>query len=111
VSEAVARARAGEGPTLVETMTYRFENHAIGLPIENYRDPAEVEHWRTHRDPLLLFRDQAAQHGLDGAALDVIDVEVTAELAEALDFARSSPAPPPEAAFTHVFTNPIPIAR
>jgi TPP-dependent pyruvate/acetoin dehydrogenase alpha subunit len=111
VSEAVARARAGEGPTLVETLTYRFENHAIGLPIENYRDPAEVEHWRTHRDPLLLFRDQAAQHGLDGAALDVIDAEVTAELTEALDFARSSPVPPPEAAFTHVFTNPIPIAR
>ena len=107
VSEAVARARRGEGPSLVETMTYRFDNHAIGIRIENYRDPAEIEHWRTQRDPLVLFRDVLGERGVDGDELDVIDKEVEAELAEALEFARSSPAPPPEAAFTHLFTNPI----
>ena len=107
VSEAVARARRGEGPSLVETMTYRFDNHAIGIRIENYRDPAEIEHWRTQRDPLVLFRDSLGERGVDGDELDVIDKEVEAELAEALDFARSSPAPPPEAAFTHLFTNPV----
>lgn len=107
VSEAVARARRGEGPSLVETMTYRFDNHAIGIRIENYRDPAEIEHWRTRRDPLVLFRDALAERGVDGDELDIIDKEVEAELAEALDFARSSPAPPPEAAFTHLFTNPV----
>ncbi|MCY3807360.1 MAG: thiamine pyrophosphate-dependent enzyme, partial [bacterium] len=107
VSEAVARARRGEGPSLVETMTYRFDNHAIGIRIENYRDPAEIEHWRTQRDPLVLFRDALGERGIDGDELDVIDKEVEAELAESLEFARSSPAPPPEAAFTHLFTDPI----
>ena len=106
VSEAVARARRGAGPSLVETLTYRFDNHAIGIRIENYRDEAEVEHWRTHRDPLVLFRDALGARGVDGGELDAIDAAVEAELSEALEFARSSPAPPPEAAFTHLFTNP-----
>ena len=106
VSEAVARARRGEGPSLVETLTYRFDNHAIGIRIENYRDEAEVEHWRTHRDPLVLFRQALGARGIDGEELDAIDAAVEAELSEALEFARSSPAPPPEAAFTHLFTNP-----
>ena len=106
VSEAVARARRGEGPSLVETLTYRFDNHAIGIRIENYRDEAEVEHWRTHRDPLVLFRQALGARGIDGEELDAIDAAVEGELSEALEFARSSPAPPPEAAFTHLFTNP-----
>ena len=107
VSEAVARARRGEGPSLVETLTYRFDNHAIGIRIENYRDPAEIEQWRTQRDPLVLFRAVLAERGIESDDLDAIDAAVEAELAEALEFARSSPAPPPEAAFTHLFTNPI----
>jgi acetoin:2,6-dichlorophenolindophenol oxidoreductase subunit alpha len=109
VAEAVRRARAGEGPSLVETKTYRFENHAIGLPIENYRDPAEVEEWRTSRDPLVLFRAVLAERGIGADEVDGIDEEVAAEVARALEFARSSAPPPPEAAFTHVYTNPIPI--
>ena len=107
VSEAVARARRGEGPSLVETMTYRFDNHAIGMRIENYRDEAEVEHWRTHRDPLVLFREALGARSIDGDELDAIDAAVEAELIDALEFARSSSPPPPEAAFTHLFTNPI----
>ena len=107
VGEAVARARRGDGPSLVETLTYRFDNHAIGIRIENYRDPAEIEHWRTQRDPLVLFRAVLGDRGIGGDDLDAIDAEVETELAEALEFARSSPAPPPEAAFTHLFTNPI----
>ena len=107
VSEAAARARRGEGPSLVETLTYRFDNHAIGIRIENYRDPAEIEQWRTQRDPLVLFRAVLAERGIESDDLDAIDAAVEAELAEALEFARSSPAPPPEAAFTHLFTNPI----
>ena len=107
VSEAVARARRGEGPSLVETMTYRFDNHAIGMRIENYRDEAEVEHWRTHRDPLVLFREALGARSIDGDELDAIDAAVEAELIDALEFARSSSPPPPEAALTHLFTNPI----
>ena len=107
VSEAVERARRGDGPSLVETLTYRFDNHSAGMAIENYRDQAEVEHWRTHRDPLRLFREELGARGVDSEELDAIDAAVEVELTAALEFARSSPAPPPEAAFTHLFTNPV----
>jgi TPP-dependent pyruvate/acetoin dehydrogenase alpha subunit len=111
VSEAVGRARAGKGPSLVETKTYRFENHAIGLRTEDYRDAGEVEHWRSNRDPLRLFRGALAERGVGPFELDRIDEEVASEIAAAVEFARSSAPPPPEAAFTHLFTNPVPIAH
>ncbi|MBO0727817.1 MAG: thiamine pyrophosphate-dependent dehydrogenase E1 component subunit alpha [Acidimicrobiaceae bacterium] len=111
VARAVDRARSGLGPSLVETKTYRFENHAIGLRVEDYRDADEVEHWKTHRDPLRLFRDRLTRDGVDPAELDTIDKDVADEVAAAVEFARSSPPPPPEAAFSHLFTNPIPIGR
>jgi TPP-dependent pyruvate/acetoin dehydrogenase alpha subunit len=111
VSEAVSRARAGEGPSLVETKTYRFENHAIGLPIENYRSAEEVEDWKANRDPVKLFRTALTVRGFDPDELKGIDGEVAKEIAAAVEFGRSSPTPPPEAAFTHLYTNPIPIAH
>jgi acetoin:2,6-dichlorophenolindophenol oxidoreductase subunit alpha len=109
VTRAVDRARSGLGPSLVETKTYRFENHAIGLRVEDYRDAAEVEHWKTNRDPLRLFRDHLARDGVDPAELDTIDKCVADEVAAALEFARTSPPPAPEAAFTHLFSNPLSI--
>ncbi len=111
VSEAAGRARAGKGPSLVETKTYRFENHAIGLRTEDYRDPGEVEEWKANRDPLNLFRGVLAGRGLDPAEMDRIDDEVAKELESAVAFARSSLPPPPEAAFTHLFSNAVPAAR
>jgi pyruvate dehydrogenase E1 component alpha subunit len=110
VSVAVARARSGAGPSLVETETYRFENHAIGLPTEEYRDAREVEHWKANRDPLQLFRAALAGDGIDPLEMDGIDKEVADEVAAAVEFARTSASPPPEAAFTHLFTNPIAMA-
>ncbi|MFH5823753.1 thiamine pyrophosphate-dependent dehydrogenase E1 component subunit alpha [Georgenia sp. AZ-5] len=111
VDAAVRRARAGQGPSLVETKTYRFDNHAIGLPIENYRPAEEVEDWKVNRDPLELYRAALTERGWDPIALKEIDEEVAGEIAAAVEFARTSTAPPLEAAYTHVFTNPIPIAR
>lgn len=111
VARAVDRARSGLGPSLVETKTYRFENHAIGLRVEDYRDTDEVEHWKTNRDPLRLFRNRLVGRGVDPAELDAIDKDVADEVAAAVEFARSSPPPPAEAAFSHLFTNPIPIGR
>jgi pyruvate dehydrogenase E1 component alpha subunit len=111
VSEAVERARRGEGPSLVETKTYRFENHSIGSMIEHYRPADEVEHWRTHRDPIVLFRVVLLERGFDEDQLDDLDRAVEEELVAALEFARTSPSPPPEAAFTHLFTNPVAVRR
>ena len=111
VSEAVARARRGDGPSLVETKTYRFHDHAFGLPAINYRDQAEIDEWR-RRDPVGLFRARlTAEFGLGDQAVQAIEDEVTAEIEAAVAFAESSPYPSPDAAFDHVYTNPIPIRR
>jgi len=111
VSEAVARARRGDGPSLVETKTYRFHDHAFGLPAINYRDQAEIDEWR-RRDPVELFRARlTAEFGLDDQAVKTIEDEVAAEIEAAVAFAESSPYPDLNAAFEHVYTNPIPIRR
>ena len=110
-SEAVARARRGDGPSLVETKTYRFHDHAFGLPAIDYRDQAEIDEWR-QRDPVELFRARlAAELGFDESAIAGIEAEVGAEIEAAVAFAESSPYPSLEAAFEHVYTNPIPIRR
>lgn len=111
VSEAVARARRGDGPSLVETKTYRFHDHAFGLPAINYRDQAEIDEWR-RRDPVELFRARLiAELGFDESAVKAIEDEVSAEIEAAVAFAESSPYPSLDAAFEHVYTNPIPIRR
>ena len=106
VSEAVERARGGGGPSLVETKTYRFENHAIGRLPEHYRSAEEVEYWRTQRDPLVLFRQVLLERGFDEQQIDDLEAAVSEEIVAAIEFARQSPSPPPEAAFTHLFANP-----
>lgn len=111
VKTAVDRARAGEGPSLVETRTYRYENHAIGLPGEAYREQSEVDDWRANRDPLTLFRGRTEEFGLDPKVLDAIDADIATEVAAAVEFAQASPEPAPEEAFTHVFTEPVEIRR
>lgn len=86
---AVARARAGDGPSFLECETYRFVGHhtaeaTMGL---GYRSDEEIERWRA-RDPLTVL---AAR--IDAAEVSAIDAEVEALLEEALAFARESPRP------------------
>jgi pyruvate dehydrogenase E1 component alpha subunit len=110
VATAVERARRGEGPSLVETKTYRFDNHAVGLAIEHYRDAAEIDEWKAHRDPIQLFREVLVARGMTRDELDAIDADVADEVALAVAFARDSAPPPPEQAFTDLFSTPIPTA-
>lgn len=106
MEEAVARARAGDGPSLIEAKTYRFDEHAIGLQI-HYREEAEIAQWRT-RDPIPLFRDRLLAEGVfDAAMIDAIAAEVEAEVAAAVAFGFASPLPDPVEAFEHVFVDPI----
>ena len=84
VAEAVARARAGEGPTLIEAETYRWFGHYAGDKAA-YRDEAEVEEGKAG-DPLLR-----ARAALDPAAADAAEAEVEEEIAAALEFALASP--------------------
>lgn len=96
-SEAAARARAGEGPTLLECKTYRWEGHVVGeqafLGAGAYRDPKEVEEWKA-RCPILRFQKFAAESGrVSTAELKKIEEETAAELEAAVQFARESPLP------------------
>jgi pyruvate dehydrogenase E1 component alpha subunit len=102
VAEAVARARAGGGATLVEAKTYRFYGHYVGDP-GVYRPSDEVAAWR-ERDPIRLFEAALAAAGLlsDHAAL-AVEEAVRLEVEHAVEFARASPEPPPSAAFEDVW--------
>jgi acetoin:2,6-dichlorophenolindophenol oxidoreductase subunit alpha len=107
VTVAVERARRGEGPSLVEAKTYRYDNHAIGIPIEHYRPQEEIDRWR-ERDPIKLFEPVLQDRGvLDEQGLERIRHEVQAEIEAGLEFARSSAYPDPEDAFEHLFASPV----
>jgi len=89
--EAVRRARAGEGPTLIEAKTYRFEGHC-GVS-SGHQNPEECAEWR-RRDPILLFEQELQADGLLSAEeQDEMREEALVEIDEAEDFARRSPLP------------------
>ncbi|HEY8451194.1 MAG TPA: thiamine pyrophosphate-dependent dehydrogenase E1 component subunit alpha [Natronosporangium sp.] len=90
---AVARARRGEGPTLLECVTYRWHGHYEGDP-QKYRPPEEVERWR-ERDPIRRFREAVAAAGiLDPTVMDDIDARVRADVEDAAAWAEArEPAP------------------
>lgn len=104
---AAARARAGEGPTLIEAKTYRFDEHAIGLNHLQYREAAEIARWR-ERDPLTLFRNRLIADGtFSPERIDAVEEEVKAQVAAAIRFGLDSPHPDPSEAFDHVFVDAI----
>ena len=105
--EAVARARSGEGPTLIECRTYRFGGHHEGDPGTDYRTSEEVEEWR-RRDPILLLGEILLENQIAQASeFDVIQSDVEALIEDAIDFADRSPWPSAEEASAKVFSNPI----
>ena len=113
VSEAVKRARAGQGPSLVEAKTYRYRHHAEGALFDHlkYRSQEEVEHWK-QRDPVTMFPARLISDGiLTEAGVQQIVDEVQAEVDAAVSFARESAYPKPEEAFEGLYAHPIPITR
>ena len=114
VREAVARARAGLGPSLIEGKTYRYREHAEGMSRivrEPYRTEEEVEEWK-RRDPIIIHRDRILSQQI-AAEAEIASIEEAAHAAieGALEFARESPYPDPEELFDDLYTNPIPIDR
>jgi 2-oxoisovalerate dehydrogenase E1 component len=103
-AQAVARARAGQGPTLLECKTYRTRPHSEGMRDTGYRTREEIAAWKT-RDPLELARLRMVAQGLAKAEeLDALDAEVTALAEEARTFAQNSPWPDPATVATHVYS-------
>jgi acetoin:2,6-dichlorophenolindophenol oxidoreductase subunit alpha len=99
--EAIARARRGDGPTLLGANTYRFLGHSRGDP-SKYRDPDEEARWRA-RDPLVLAEARLHEHGLGDEDFARLDASVAAELDAAERFADESPEPSYEDAFAGVY--------
>ena len=102
VSEAVARARRGEGPTFIEAKTYRLVGHMIG-DSQIYRSKDEVEEWRAQRDPIRLAGDKLIARGVGQAELDAISAAADATVADAAAFASASAFPDDGEIFVDVF--------
>lgn len=102
--EAIARARAGEGPTLLECKTYRYYDHVgvrgMGLV---YRTDDEVIEWKK-RDPIDLFESRLQEQGILSAdQIKAVHDETLAEIGKAIEFAESSPFPDPSSILEDVY--------
>lgn len=99
---ALKRARAGEGPSLIECKTYRWLGHWTGDP-QNYRTREEVEAWK-QKDPIKRWREKLVAAGLyTDAELDAMDKAADDEVAAATEFALNSPNPDPAHVLDDVF--------
>lgn len=102
--EAVARARAGEGPTLIECLTYRFRGHSLADPDE-LRSKAEKEAWLA-RDPIKRFEAYLVEHNLFGeGTLKEVRDRIQTTIDDALTFAEESPEPNPEDLYKYIFAD------
>jgi pyruvate dehydrogenase E1 component alpha subunit len=100
--EAIARARAGEGPTLIECLTYRFRGHSLADPDE-LRSKAEKEEWLA-RDPIKRFEAYLLEHNLtDEGGLKSIRDRIQGTIDDALTFAEESPEPSPDDLYKYIF--------
>ena len=100
--EAVKWAREGNGPYLLEMKTYRYRGHSMSDPAK-YRSKEEVQKMRTEHDPIDMARAKLLDAGLiDEAGLKAIDAEVKKKVAEAADFAQTSPEPDPSELMTDI---------
>lgn len=106
VRDAVQRAREGQGPTLIECVTYRYEGHEEGDPWTTYRTLQEVEDWKK-KDPIKkLEKFLLEEKILAEEQLRKVEEEVEREIEEAVRFAEQSPWPRPEDALKDVFVSP-----
>jgi pyruvate dehydrogenase E1 component alpha subunit len=100
--QAVARARAGEGPTLIEALTYRFRGHSLADPDE-LRSKDEKEFWMA-RDPIKQFSAHMIEQNLASQAeLKAIDRKIQTLTEEAVEFGLSSPEPNPADLYKYIF--------
>ena len=102
--EAVRRARAGEGPTLLECKTYRWRIHSEQRGNPEDPRPQEAKDLGPQNDPIAEFARRLAEQGVvTSAVLQQIHQEVESAVDEAIEFAKNSPLPRPEDAFQDVF--------
>ncbi|MGD9841298.1 MAG: thiamine pyrophosphate-dependent dehydrogenase E1 component subunit alpha [Steroidobacteraceae bacterium] len=101
--KAYARARAGEGPSLIECLTYRHSGHSRADPAK-YRPEGELERWKK-KDPVKTYRARLLSAGVKESVLAAIEKEVMAEVNAATEACKAAPSPPDEIVFTDVYAN------
>lgn len=106
VSKAIARARAGEGPTLIEAKTYRLEGHFCGDACA-YRDPAEYEAWKA-KEPIARFRKVLLEKKIcTQQEIEIMDEQAKREIQAAVEFAENQPLAPVENTVRDVYANSV----
>ena len=101
--KAFARARAGEGPSLIECKTYRYSGHSRADPAK-YRPEGELEKWLA-RDPIKIYRERLMQFGIEQDAIDRIDAEVKQVVDDATEKCKAAPPPPLDIMTTDVYAD------
>ena len=101
VGAAVARAREGGGPTLIEALTYRHKGHSRTDPA-TYRPQEEVEQWLA-KDPIPQLEQALLARGVEAERIERIRADATATVEEHAERAKSWPEPDPDARFEHVY--------
>jgi len=86
------KARAGEGPSLIEFLTYRFSGHSRADPAK-YRPAGELEKWKNERDPIKLYRARLAKRGVSEKVLAQIEAEVRQDVERATEICKAAPIP------------------
>ena len=112
--QAVIRARSGEGPTLIEGLTYRYEDHSLGLANVrrdgNYRSDEELNDW-LNRDPIEIHKKFLLnQKFATKEEINKMENDEIVAVDKALEFARKSPYPDPKQLFDDLYTDPISFA-
>ncbi len=103
---AIERVRGGKGPYFLEIVTYRFRGHSMGDP-ERYRTKDEITKWQDE-DPIGRFRKYLIDQRIaTESVIAELEERVEKEVAEAVQFAETSPEPAPEALFENIYAEPI----
>jgi pyruvate dehydrogenase E1 component alpha subunit len=101
-AKAAEHARSGKGPYILEMKTYRYRGHSMSDPAK-YRTREEVDEVKKTRDPIDHLREKLDAAGINADDLKTIDAEVKKIVAEAAEFARTSPEPDPAELYTDVY--------
>jgi pyruvate dehydrogenase E1 component alpha subunit len=103
--KAFARARAGEGPSLIECLTYRHSGHSRADPAK-YRPEGELEKWK-ERDPVKIYRERLKQFGVKDEVIEKIEADVRKEVDEATEACKAAPLPPAEILTKDVYADGV----
>ena len=100
---AYAKARAGQGPTLIECLTYRHSGHSRADPAK-YRPEGELEKW-LEKDPIRVYRERLREFGVSNEEIAAIEAQSKAKVEAATETCKAAPPPPSEILTTDVYAD------